>query len=344
MITRAALPRIGLLLVLVALVAWAFLHPPLADAASLQQQIQSLGPWGPAAFVALFALATLAFLPGAVFGLAGGALFGPAWGTLWNLIGAALGATLAFVAARYIGRDYVARCAGGRLKALVGGVEAEGWRFVAFVRLVPLFPFNLLNYALGLTRIRADHYVLASALAMAPGTLAYTWLGYAGTEVAAGSQTAVRTVLFALAPLAAAAFLRRLLRRFRQPQAAWIDADRLMHQLQREPGLLVIDVRGADEFNGPLGHIRSARNIPLAEMAARRAELQGWKTRGLTLVCRTDKRSAKAAALLAEAGFANVRILRGGMEAWKRQDLPSAPDAGLPVKGVDNREDVVHPQ
>jgi uncharacterized membrane protein YdjX (TVP38/TMEM64 family) len=100
----------------------------------------------------------VAFLPGAVFGLAGGALFGPVWGSLWNLIGATLGATLAFLAARYTAGDWVARRTGARLKALVEGVEAEGWRFVAFVRLVPLFPFNLLNYALGLTRIRLDHY------------------------------------------------------------------------------------------------------------------------------------------------------------------------------------------
>jgi uncharacterized membrane protein YdjX (TVP38/TMEM64 family) len=153
---------------------------------------------------------------------------------LWNLIGATLGATLAFLAARYIAGDWVARRTGGRLNALVEGVEAEGWRFVAFVRLVPLFPFNLLNYALGLTRIRLDHYVLASLLAMVPGTLAYTWLGYAGSEVAAGSQTAVRTLLFALALFAVAAFLPRLVRRFRRSQAAWIDADRLMHELQRE--------------------------------------------------------------------------------------------------------------
>ena len=137
------------------------------------------------------------FVPGSVMTLAGGALFGPLWGTLWNLIGAVLGATLAFVAARYVAAGFVARRAGARLKALVEGVEAEGWRFVAFVRLVPLFPFNLLNYALGLTRIRLAEYVIASAICMLPGTFAYTYLGYAGREAAAHGAGAIRNIALA---------------------------------------------------------------------------------------------------------------------------------------------------
>ena len=69
------------------------------------------------------------------------------------------------------------------------GVSAEGWRFVAFVRLVPLFPFNLVNYAFGLTRIRVGEYVLASFVCMAPGALAYTYLGYAGREATSTKAT-----------------------------------------------------------------------------------------------------------------------------------------------------------
>lgn len=158
-----------------------------------------------------------------VLGLAGGALFGPLWGSIWNLIGATLGATLAFLAARYVASDWVARRTGGRLKQLIEGVEAEGWRFVAFVRLVPLFPFNLLNYTLGLTRIRLGPYVLTSLLAMAPGTVAYTWLGHAGRQAATGGEAWIRNLLFALALLALVAFLPRLLRRLRQTGAKWID-------------------------------------------------------------------------------------------------------------------------
>jgi uncharacterized membrane protein YdjX (TVP38/TMEM64 family) len=95
-------------------------------------------------------------------------------------------------------------------------VEEEGWRFVAFARLVPLFPFNLLNYALGLTHISFTHYLVATLLFMLPGTFAYTWLGFAGREAAAGSENLIRTILITIAVLAAAAFLPRLVKRWRK--------------------------------------------------------------------------------------------------------------------------------
>ncbi|MGA7764257.1 MAG: TVP38/TMEM64 family protein [Candidatus Binataceae bacterium] len=158
---RAALPRVAVALALVAAIAWFATHRSYFAAGHLETALRAMGRWAPPAFIALYAAATVLFVPGSVLTLAGGALFGPLWGTLWNLIGAVLGATLAFVAARYVAADFVARRAGPRLKALVEGVEAEGWRFVAFVRLVPLFPFNLLNYALGLTRIRLGEYLVS---------------------------------------------------------------------------------------------------------------------------------------------------------------------------------------
>jgi len=240
---RAITSRLLLTAVLAGGIAWAFAHRAQLDPASLQLQIRNLGPWAPLALIALFALATVLFLPGAIFGLIGGALFGPIWGSAWNLVGATLGATLAFLTARYVAPDWASRRSGARLKRLIEGVEAEGWRFVAVVRLVPLVPFNLLNYALGLTRIRLSHYVVASAVAMIPGTVAYTWLGYAGREVAAGSETAVRNVLLALGLLALVAFLPRLVRRFRRNGPRWIEVRELQNQLDREEQLLVIDVR-----------------------------------------------------------------------------------------------------
>jgi len=228
---RAFLARLVLALALAGAIAWALVHRDQLNPADLQQQLQNLGPWAPLAFIGLFVLATVLFLPGALFGLIGGALFGPVWGSALNLVGATLGATLAFLTARYVASNWVARRSGGRLKGLIEGVEAEGWRFVAVVRLVPLFPFNLLNYALGLTRIRLSHYVVASAVAMIPGTVAYTWLGHAGREVAAGSETAVRNVLLALGLLALVAFLPRLVRRLRRNGTRWIDVRQLRTQL-----------------------------------------------------------------------------------------------------------------
>src|ERR1700732_5582558 len=147
---RRSLPRIALTLMLAAIGGWVVLHRDQITLATLDAWLAWLGPWAPIGHMMLFALGTVAFVPGVVFSLAGGALFGPFWGSLWNLAGATLGATLAFLVARYVAGEWVARKAGGVLKRLIDGVDAEGWRFVAFVRLGPLFPFNLSNYRLGI--------------------------------------------------------------------------------------------------------------------------------------------------------------------------------------------------
>jgi uncharacterized membrane protein YdjX (TVP38/TMEM64 family)/rhodanese-related sulfurtransferase len=317
------LPRLSLALLLVAAAALTAFYFDQVNLTSLDVWLGSLGLWAPAGYVILYALATVAFAPGAVFALAGGALFGPLWGSLWNLIGATLGATLAFLVARYLAGDWVARKAGGPLKRLIDGVDAEGWRFVAFVRLVPLFPFNLSNYALGLTRIPLHHYILATLICMIPGAVAYTWLGYAGREALGGETGAVRYGLFALGLLAAIALLPRLIGRLRG-SFAWIEADELKRRLDRGEAVTVVDVRGPDEFVGPLGHIATARNIPVADVQSRLAELAGLEKEPIVLVCKTDKRSATAAQTLRAVGFTQVNVLRRGMEQWNENGLPVA--------------------
>jgi uncharacterized membrane protein YdjX (TVP38/TMEM64 family) len=209
------MPRIVLALVLVAVAGWAAVHRDQINLATIDAWLDSMGPLAPIGYVILYALATVAFVPGVVFSLVGGALFGPSWGTLWNLTGAMLGATLAFLIARYVAGDWVTRKAGGLLKRLIDGVDVEGWRFVAFVRLVPLFPFNLSNYALGLTRVPLHHYVIASLVCMVPGAIAYTWLGHAGRGALTGEADAVRYGLLALGLLAAIALLPRLIGQLR---------------------------------------------------------------------------------------------------------------------------------
>jgi rhodanese-related sulfurtransferase/membrane protein DedA with SNARE-associated domain len=251
-----------------------------------------------------------------LFALLGGALFGPVWGSALNLAGATVGATAAFLVARYLAGDWATQKSAGILKQLLGGVEAEGWRFVAFVRLVPLFPFNLTNYALGLTRIGFLPYALTSLVCMAPGAIAYTWLGYAGREALGGNASAVRYGLLGLGLLAAIAFVPRLVKRIRQRPVGWMDAEELQQQLRSGAALRVIDVRGADEFSGPLGHILGALNVPLDELEGRTKELRARAAGGIAVVCRTDRRSAVAQRSLHAAGFTNVAVLRGGMERW----------------------------
>jgi uncharacterized membrane protein YdjX (TVP38/TMEM64 family) len=94
-------------------------------------------------------------------------------------------------------------------------VDAEGWRFVAFVRLVPVFPYNILNYLLGLTHIPFHHYIIATVVFMAPSTLAYTWLGHAGRALVAGDEDMIQYALIALGVLGALLVLPRFLLRLR---------------------------------------------------------------------------------------------------------------------------------
>jgi uncharacterized membrane protein YdjX (TVP38/TMEM64 family)/rhodanese-related sulfurtransferase len=327
--TRHLLPRLALLLLLVAAIGWAAIHRDQINLTTLDTWLGSLGVWAPIGHIVLYALATIAFVPGAIFALAGGALFGPFWGSLWNLLGAAFGATLAFLIARMIGGDWIERKAGGLLRRLMEGVDAEGWRFVAFVRLVPLFPFNLSNYVLGLTRIPFVHYVLATLVCMAPGAVAFTWLGHAGRGALTGEADTVRYGLLALGLLAAIALLPRLIGRLRG-SVSWIEVTDLKHRLDSAESVAVIDVRGPDEFTGPLGHIATARNIPVAEIGGRVAELAGLEQAPIVLVCRTDKRSAAAAQTLRLAGFEQVGVLRRGMEQWNQSGFPVEGRAGNP--------------
>jgi len=306
------------------------------DPDAVRGWLAGLGPATPLLFILLYAVATLLFLPGTPLTLAGGAPFGPLWGTVYNLTGATLGATLAFLVARHLGGDWAARKSGPRLQRLVAGVEAEGWRFVALVRLVPLFPFNLLNYALGLTRIPLRAYALATAVCMAPAAAAYTYLGYAGREAAAGGAGAIRKGLLALGLLAAVALLPRLVRRLRggDPVARELTATTLEAGLTRGEVDLLLDVRDPKDYR--VGHILGARNLPLQELEERLGELEGWRDRTVAVVCRTDKRSTVAVRRLRAAGFRAPVPVRGGMRAWRRAGLPVAtnePATGASVVG-----------
>lgn len=190
------------------------------DAVALQAWVAGFGPWAPAVFVCAYAVATVFFVPGLLFTLAAGALFGPWLGTLFGLLGATAGAAIAFLAARHLFGEWIVRRAPARARRVVEGVEAEGWRFVAMTRLIPFIPFNALNYALGLTRIGIVPYVVASFLFMAPGGAAYAYLGYAGRELATGGEDLVEKGLLGLAALGLAAFLPRLIRHWRARRAA----------------------------------------------------------------------------------------------------------------------------
>ena len=195
--------------------AWVFDGATNLDA--FRARIAGFGVWAPVGFIVLYALATVAMIPGGVFDLAGGALFGPVLGSVYNLAGGTLGAALAFLVARHIGGEWIERRSGPRVRRVIKSVDAEGWRFVAFVRLVPIFPYNIVNYMLGLTRIPFHHYLFATVVFMAPSTVAYTWIGYAGSQAVAGETDHILYALYALALIAFLIMAPRLIKRLRTP-------------------------------------------------------------------------------------------------------------------------------
>jgi rhodanese-related sulfurtransferase len=137
-----------------------------------------------------------------------------------------------------------------------------------------------------------------------------------------GEANAVRYGLLGLGLLAAIAVLPRMIGRLHSRSFTWIKPNELKRRLDQGDAVTVIDVRGPDEFIGPLGHIATARNIPVVELDDRLGELAGLEQKSIVLVCRTDKRSATAAQTLHAAGFTQISVLRQGMEQWNAAGLP----------------------
>lgn len=289
---------------------------------ALEAWITDAGAAAPLLFMAIYAIGTVFFLPGSLLTLLGGALFGPWLGSFYSLTAATVGAMLSFLVARYLASDWVGKKAGGKLKDIVTGVENEGWRFVAFTRLVPLFPFNLLNYALGLTRIPFLQYSITTYICMLPGAVAYTWLGYAAKESIAGGEGTVQKIMLAIALLALVSFLPRLVGKLRRP-IIMIPVEELKERMDSGEDLLLLDVRLPDAYHGEQGHIASATHIPLNELAQRLQDLEAWKDKPVVTICRTDRMSSQAAQLLAKQGFSNVKVARMGMTGWIKNAYPT---------------------
>jgi uncharacterized membrane protein YdjX (TVP38/TMEM64 family) len=159
--------------------------------------VAALGPWGPAVYVLGYVVACVAFVPGALPTMAAGALFGLGMGTLYAFVGETLGGIAAFLVARRLARPLVERRLAGTptFAALDRAVAAQGLRIVFLLRLSPLFPFNFLNYALGITSVRLGDYAVAS-LGMLPGAFLYVYYGKLIGDVAklASGQAAIRGV------------------------------------------------------------------------------------------------------------------------------------------------------
>ena len=148
--------------------------------------ISGLGVIAPVIFITIYILACVLLLPGSILTLGAGIVFGVVKGSIVVSIGSTLGATCAFLVGRYLARGWVTgKIAGNeKFKAIDEAVAGEGWKIVLLTRLSPVFPFNLLNYAFGLTKVSLKQYFLASWLGMIPGTVMYVYIGSLAGDLA----------------------------------------------------------------------------------------------------------------------------------------------------------------
>jgi len=186
------------------------------------QWVDSLGVWGPFVFILGYIVAAVAFVPGVLLTLAAGAIWGIFPGVLYAFVAAVLGSTAAFLVARYLARAVIERRMAGntRFAALDRAVGEQGRKLVFLLRLSPVFPFNILNYALGLTSVRFGDYVVAS-VGMLPGTFLYVYYGKLIGDLAAlaggvaaekGTEYYLFLAVGLVATLVATAFVTRMAR------------------------------------------------------------------------------------------------------------------------------------
>ena len=178
--TRNRLPIARVLVGIVAIIALVALGREFGGLVPrFVEWVEGLGTLGPIVFMLGYVVATVAFIPGSVLTLAAGAIFGLGQGVIYVMIGATTGASLAFLLARFVAREAIAQRVAGnpRFAAIDRAVGREGFKIVVLLRLSPVFPFNMLNYGLGLTNVRFTDYVAAS-IGMLPGSFLYTYSGF----------------------------------------------------------------------------------------------------------------------------------------------------------------------
>ncbi|MGQ0665160.1 MAG: TVP38/TMEM64 family protein [Pseudomonadota bacterium] len=205
--------RLALVLVIAAGLVLAYIHRHAIEAAAIGERIDDFGFLMPAVYLAAHVVASLLFVPRTVMAGVAGILFGLWWGALLSIAGAVAGSAAGFCLARYINAGLVAPADLARLGPLVRRLEDGGWRAVALVRLVPVMPHALTNYALGLTRLSLSAYLTGSLAGMLPLTFVYVEFGVAGRQAVAGAAAWGWSALWAVVLLALAWAIPRLLGR-----------------------------------------------------------------------------------------------------------------------------------
>lgn len=216
----------------------------------LRTLFASFGVVAPLVYIAVYTIAPALMLPGLPISMAGATVFGPFWGVVYTITGATLGACVAFLIARYAARDWVARrLVGSRWSKLDSETGQNGWKAVAFTRLIPLFPFNLLNFAFGLTKISFLQYALATFIFMLPGTIAFITFSSSLLGLLKGKVS--REFFIGILLIVAVSMIPRITRWFKsrkarthRPAAAWTVAGSLRRKALVAAGLAILASAG----------------------------------------------------------------------------------------------------
>jgi uncharacterized membrane protein YdjX (TVP38/TMEM64 family) len=210
--------RVGVALLLIAGVGIAWHWRAGFDPAALGARLAG-SPTAPLVFLALHVAASLLFVPRTLLAIAAGLAFGMWWGALWAGLGSVIGACAGFLVARYVNAGVIDARGWARLSRVLGRVERGGWRAVATIRLIPIIPHSLTNYALGLTRLGLVPFAVGSLLGQLPLTIAYTDLGAAGGRVMLGVGGWILPTAIGAAALALSLVIPLIARRRPAPEA-----------------------------------------------------------------------------------------------------------------------------
>jgi len=178
-IEKVNFKKIGILILLILIaLSFKFYFDALFNNKDLTQILHHYKKFAPIIYILVYSLAPVFFIPPSPFGLIAGVLFGSLWGTIYSLIGTVIGATICFYLAKYFFGNWIRnKIYDSRFEKLYHDVKKNGWKIVAITRLIPIFPYNLLNYMFGLTEIKFTHYILASFIFSIPGCATYVIFG-----------------------------------------------------------------------------------------------------------------------------------------------------------------------
>lgn len=206
--------KITLVIIFLIIAILAFINKDLLSKPELiLEVINSFGIWAPVIFCSMYIIGAIAFFPASFITLLAGALFGLKLGLTYAMIGTVISSCFSFLIARYIAGDLISKNSNQLLEKVQKGVEEDGWRYLAIMRLLPIFPFNLLNYVFGLTPLRLWVFALVTSVSALPITFVYAYIGFLGKEAAEGTGDSIIQIGIGIALLLLISFIPKFFKK-----------------------------------------------------------------------------------------------------------------------------------